>query len=180
MKKGLMTERRPCMLSVKHGGYHSPDLMGMRFHNLKVVAVGTPRVRRIGSPLFTWTCRSLAGHVHPNIEVHALLFGKSQGRHVPYGLGYLNAGGYRKIRYDGRQMLEHRVVMSKILGRALRSDEHVHHGPKGRACNDPDNLSIRLVGKHPQGHSVEELADWLRGLGCIVEIPTHLLDWSVS
>ena len=175
-----MTKRCPCLLRDNHAGHHSPDLTGMQFHNLRVIGLGKRYIRPTGSPLITWDCQDQLGRLRSRIYVGYLTSGTSQGTQAPRGIGCLTAGGYRRVRSDGRQKLEHRVVMAKIIGRPLRDDEQVHHGPKGRACNDPDNLSLRLKGNHPHGHSVVELADWLRSLGCSVIVPDHIMEKKTS
>jgi hypothetical protein len=51
---------------------------------------------------------------------------------------------YRK--YFGRH--EHRVVMERILGRPLRSDEVVHHVDGNKRNNDPSNLRLMTQSEH--------------------------------
>ena len=145
----------------------------MQFTNLRVVALGEPHVVQ-GTKHTTWICIDRAGRLRPNVPAAGLIRGDSRGLIAPSGTGHTTKFGYRILNRQGKQVKEHREVMAQVLGRPLRSDETVHHGPKGRACNDPDNLSIRLRGNHPRGHSVEELADWLRSLGCRVDIPSKL------
>lgn len=61
-------------------------------------------------------------------------------------------GGYIRVnmggneRKDGR-ILEHRLVMSRYLGRPLYEWETVHHIDGNRANNDITNLQLR-IGKH--------------------------------
>lgn len=46
-------------------------------------------------------------------------------------------------RADSRgYVYEHILVAEKMLGRALRPGEEVHHGPGGKADNRPENLTV--------------------------------------
>ena len=172
IKKMRMTEPRECVLSAGHGGSHSPDLTGLWFTHLYVIHQGKSK-RHAHGMMTTWDCIDRMGHPHPGVLASHLFNGSSRGLRAPDGWGSLNRNGYRVVTIEGKEVLEHRYVVSKILGRPLLRTEQVHHGPKGKACNDPDNLTLRLVGQHT-GHSIDELVDWLRSLGCQVLVPTKL------
>jgi hypothetical protein len=55
---------------------------------------------------------------------------------------YIRKDGYVHIRVNGIRMLEHRHVMSQILGRALTREEVVHHKNGNPSDNRPKNLEL--------------------------------------
>jgi len=53
--------------------------------------------------------------------------------------GYVDRQGYRHVYADdGRRVMEHRLVMERLLGRELRRHENVHHVNGQRADNSTD------------------------------------------
>lgn len=60
-------------------------------------------------------------------------------------------------------VLEHRLVVSRMLGRDLRRDEEVHHRNGQRGDNRPENLEL-WTRAHPPGMRVEDLVAWARAL----------------
>src|SRR5574337_26216 len=69
------------------------------------------------------------------------------GGHIRYFRG--NSTPYRLIRVNGgRQQLEHRVVMARILGRPLLRSEIVHHIDGNGLNNSPDNLEVLSQTEH--------------------------------
>jgi hypothetical protein len=61
-----------------------------------------------------------------------------------------------------RYCFEHRYVMAKHLGRLLQPWEIVHHGEKGRGCNELSNLELKTRSNHPELHLQQSDAKFRR------------------
>lgn len=64
--------------------------------------------------------------------------------------------GYIKITAEGREILEHRFIVEKLLGRRLERSEHVHHRNGIRDDNRLENLQLWSA-THPSGQAVSDL-----------------------
>ncbi len=53
---------------------------------------------------------------------------------------YIDEKGYRRFSDSGK--LVHRWAAEDKIGRPLKEGEVVHHGYRGKQCNDPDNLWV--------------------------------------
>ena len=77
--------------------------------------------------------------------------------------GYTTTDGYRMApdRRNGRPILEHRLVMEKILGRPLRRFEEPHHKNGLRDDNTPGNLELWVKWRQPNGQRLSDLIDFV-------------------
>jgi len=53
---------------------------------------------------------------------------------------YIGKNGYRRFSDSGKSV--HRWAAEAKIGRPLKSGEVIHHGYRGKRCNDPDNLWV--------------------------------------
>ncbi|MFF8556606.1 hypothetical protein ACF058_27725 [Streptomyces sp. NPDC015501] len=97
-------------------------------------------------------------------------------KYAPAGAGYVNGGGYRVIRVNGRSVMEHRHFVQELLGRTLLATETVHHVNGVKTDNRTDgplvedeqgrwrsgNLEL-WSHAHPYGQEIGPKSDWARG-----------------
>jgi hypothetical protein len=69
--------------------------------------------------------------------------------------GGITNTGYKYIMINGSAKLEHREIMSRIIGRQLIRQETVHHKNRNRSDNRPENLELLLNKDHVRIHSTK-------------------------
>lgn len=101
------------------------------------------------------------------IQGHNPRFKRPEGR-VAFRLKHVS--GYIKVQAKGNPMadssgyvMEHRLVLSRVLGRPLTRDEYGHHLNGNRRDNLPENLEV-WTRMSPPGQRVKDLVAWARAL----------------
>ena len=96
-----------------------------------------------------------------SMHIQRLLATGEPGEAAPlYDGRSVNTDRYIALARDGKQVLEHRVVMEDLLGRPLRATENVHHRNGVRIDNRPENLELWATA-HPYGQRVDDLVAWV-------------------
>jgi hypothetical protein len=92
-------------------------------------------------------CSRLCACRDRNTETHQKKAGTAGGA-IKIKIRGTGKKGY--IKEYGRH--QHRLVMEKIIGRKLKSDEVVHHKDGNKHNNHPENLELTNQSKHAREH----------------------------
>ncbi len=115
----------------------------------------------------THTCRQCGKEFQRRIKKHDPCLCCSVQCNADYRRkGYVKRG-YKLVRVGGPQVPEHRLIAEGLIGRPLRSDEHVHHINRDTLDNRPENLQVLSVSEHMSLHSKE------RGVGFGKDNPNY-------
>lgn len=79
-------------------------------------------------------------------------------------MAYLSSNGYRVICKNSKHYYEHRVVMESIIGRPLKSSEHVHHINGNKTDNNGHNLELLNASQHHSLHARKINLDLLKAM----------------
>ena len=80
-------------------------------------------------------------------------------RELDEGGRSLAGDGYIRVRCDGKEDREHRVIAAEMLGRELLEGEVVHHKNHVRSDNRPENLEVLpSQSAHMKEHVTSEIA----------------------
>jgi hypothetical protein len=67
-----------------------------------------------------------------------------------------------KVAHSKRWQYEHRVIMERLLGRKLKTKEHVHHRNHDTLDNSEENLTILTSADHARQHHVLQPSQWAK------------------
>ncbi len=112
--------------------------------------------------------RNFLGHPLPYIHGHSSATAKrgTPEHHKYRGGSYVDNNGYKRVKDIGNPqadkdgfILEHRLVMSRYLGRAIEGSEIIHHRNGNRLDNRIENLEIMNRSTHRTLHAIKWVKD---------------------
>jgi hypothetical protein len=83
-------------------------------------------------------------------------FTRGENHHLFIPGGTARADGYFRTTINGKREYVHRLVAAEILGRPLKSSEHVHHIDESPGHNVKENLHISTNSEHRKIHAAKD------------------------
>jgi HNH endonuclease len=98
-------------------------------------------------------------------------------KNTNYGNGkWLDKNGYVYLSNNGKMELEHRVIMARIIGRQLLTEETVHHKNGNRSDNREDNLEL-WSSRNPKGQRIPDKLKYAREILSLYGGSVYDQDW---
>ncbi len=133
--------REPILAYYKEG--HTINQCAVKYHIYNKI---------IGRWLRNANLTRLPAHLIGVFEKNSPRYGIWGELHPRYKGGYINKDGYKVIRINTKEKLEHRYVMEKNLGRKLHINEVVHHINNNKIDNLLENLELTNHATHAKIH----------------------------